>query len=52
MNKNGDGTDGINPYFALMDFVATISKNNADLLAEYKEAIGATNEDNIIRRFD
>ena len=52
LDKKGDGTDGINPYFALMDFVATISENNADLLAEYKEAIGATNEDNIIRRFD
>ena len=52
LDKKGDGTDGINPYFALMDFVATISENNADLLAEYKEAIDATNEDNIIRRFD
>lgn len=42
----------LNPYYALMDFITTISSDHGILLQLYKESIGATDTDEVARRFD
>lgn len=52
VSKAVQDNGSLNPYYALMDFITTISSDHGVLLQLYKESIGATDTDEVARRFD